>query len=150
MQLLFVCTGNTCRSVMAEAIFKELSKEKGLNAKAISAGISPIPGSLATKNASNLILRRFNLDFSEREAVKLKDEHLDNSFLILTMTEYIAEILKNKYPHIEKKVFTIKEFLGEKGDIIDPFGENIVVYEETFDILLEKIDKIIDKIAYIS
>ncbi|GAA0177750.1 low molecular weight protein arginine phosphatase [Clostridium sediminicola] len=146
MNLLFVCTGNTCRSVMAEGIFSVLARNKKANIRVSSAGISAISGSLATENAAMILKSRLGIDVYEREAVQLTREHMVENTLILTMTDYIAGVLKNNFPQHIEKIYSFKEYIGEKGDVVDPYGGNIFIYEKTFDILTEKMDLIIKKL----
>lgn len=146
MNLLFVCTGNTCRSVMAEGIFNAITKNKNTDFKADSAGISAIPGSVATKNAVKMLKSRLGVDFDNREAVQLTLVHMEESSLILTMTDYIAGVLRRNFPRFKDKIHSLKGFIGEEGDVVDPYGGNIFIYEETFNILIEKMDLIINKL----
>lgn len=144
MNILFVCTGNTCRSCMAEAIFNHKCNIHNINAK--SAGIAVLPGSKASKNSSSVVLSQLSADISGREAVQLTEKHLNNADLILTMTSNIRDILSSKFPQLKNRIFTINEYVGVKGDIIDPYGGNISVYEETFFELNKSIELLLDKL----
>lgn len=146
MNLLFVCTGNTCRSVMAEGIFSALIKNNKTDIRATSAGISAIPGSLATENAAIMLKTRLGIDVDEREAVQLTRKHMEENSLVLTMTDYIAGVLKSNFPQYKEKIYAFKEYIGEKGDVVDPYGGNILIYEKTFDILTEKMNLVIKKL----
>ena len=62
--IAFVCTGNTCRSPMAEAIFNKLAEEKGLDVRALSFGLAAVPGMPPSKNAV-AVCREIGIDISE-------------------------------------------------------------------------------------
>ncbi|MGY0374353.1 low molecular weight protein arginine phosphatase [Clostridium sp. JNZ J1-5] len=144
MKVLFVCTGNTCRSCMAEAIFNQLSDME--NIKAYSAGISVVPGSKTSKNTATLIKSNFNLNISERNAVQLTEEMIRESDLVLTMTAYMRDVLSQKFFQEKNKIYTLNEFIGLSDDIVDPYGGNINIYEETFYMLNRGIELLLDKI----
>lgn len=144
MKVLFVCTGNTCRSVMAEAIFNSISETEDI--KAYSAGVSPIPGSIASSHAAELVVNNLNQNISSRKAVQLTEEMLKETDLILTMTEYIRDVINFKYPAYSHKVYALNQYVGEKGDIIDPYGGSVDVYKKTYKDLENKIFLLFKKI----
>ncbi|OPJ63416.1 low molecular weight protein arginine phosphatase [Clostridium oryzae] len=144
MNILFVCTGNTCRSPMAEVIFNSINKNK--NNKAFSAGASVVPGSSISLNSALTIKDKLNKDISNRKAQQLQLQHIINSDLLLTMTDNIKLYLQRLYPQHKDKIYTLNEYIGENGDILDPYGGDISIYEKTFDMLLNRIKKLIIKI----
>ncbi|KEI11002.1 protein tyrosine phosphatase [Clostridium sp. K25] len=144
MEILFVCTGNTCRSCMAEVIFNEMSDIE--NVKASSAGISVVPGSKTSKNAVQLVKEKFNLDISNRFAKQLLPEDINKSDLILTMTLYMAEVLRDTFPKEKRKIFSLNSFVNINKDISDPFGGNVEMYQRTFYSLKKSIELLISKL----
>lgn len=144
MQVLFVCTGNTCRSCMAEAIFNNLCTDSRI--KAVSAGISIVDGSVTSPNAALALKENLNVDLSHRKAVNLTFDTVKASGLILTMTPGIRDILKNNYPDFKQKIFTINEYVGLEGSIMDPYGGSIHVYRETFKKLKNSILLLLNKL----
>lgn len=144
MKVLFVCTGNTCRSCMAEEIFNQISNLHDV--KAISAGIAAISGSKTSKNTVALIKDNFSNDLSDRNAVQLEEKMISESDLILTMTGYIRDALVERFPQYKNKLFTLNQYVDLKEDIIDPYRGDIEVYQKTFDILKKSIGLLLNKI----
>lgn len=144
MKVLFVCTGNTCRSPMAEAIFNTLSDIK--NTSAVSAGVATVPNSIISKNAFQVVKENLNLEMTGRFSVQLNEELIDAADLILTMTESAKYYISNSIPDVKMKIFTLKEYVGENGDVIDPYGGNIEIYSKTFNELNRLITMVLKKI----
>ena len=124
-KFLFVCTGNTCRSPMAEGIFNKLSADKGLQATAQSAGLF-VTEQKVSENSLNVCLEK-GIDISEHIPTPISAELINEADVILTMTGSH----KAAFGGLDK-VFTISEFFGGTGDITDPYGGNIHVYRQTF------------------
>lgn len=137
MNILFLCTGNTCRSRMAEAIFNKINDAD--NVKAYSAGIMAVSGTRTSKNAAMVIKEKLDIDISSRPARMLTREMAAESDLILTMTGSIRESVKAAYPSYIEKIFTLNGYIGLNSNIIDPFGGDLQVYRQTFNQLYNSI-----------
>lgn len=145
MNILFVCTGNTCRSPMAEGILRSLADEKGLEINVKSAGIAAFDGESAAENAIKA-MEEIGIDIKNHKSRILHRELVRNSNLILTMSRSHKDMILRAYPESEKKVFTLKEYAyKEEGDIIDPFGGSLKTYQDTRDEIANCIEKIINK-----
>ncbi|MBR4726632.1 MAG: low molecular weight protein arginine phosphatase [Clostridia bacterium] len=118
--VVFVCTGNTCRSPMAEGIFKKLLAERGItDVEASSAGIFAMTGDAATENAVRAA-ERFGADLSDHRARRLTEYLLDEADLFVCMTREHAATLGLYVP---------PEKLTVLGDgIPDPYGGDLETY----------------------
>lgn len=144
MKILFVCTGNTCRSCMAEAIFNEKCNIEDL--KAFSAGLSVVTDSVASKHSSKLVLDNLNFDISGRKAVQITETVINEADLILTMTNRMVDLFKVYFPKNEYKVFSLNSYVGVEGDIADPFGGDMEVYRKTYEMLDNSISLLLLKL----
>lgn len=144
MKVLFVCTANTCRSPIAEQIFNKLNYNTDLSAK--SAGITIVPGSLVTENSAQLVKDELNIDIADREAIQLTDNMVKIADIILTMTNYSRDFIKNHYPNYKNKTFSICEYAGVTGEITDPYGGAIAVYQKIYKELEDIMPLVISKL----
>lgn len=152
MNILFVCTGNTCRSAMAEAMFRTMIQDHDI--QVASAGIAALDGSMASENAIK-ILEDKNIAHDHR-AQRVTEELVDWADLILTMTFSHKQVLLNYFPNSIGKVFTLKEYVTEEEelntdkllnwDIADPFGGDLETYQKTASEIEENLHKLLAKI----
>lgn len=158
MNILFVCTGNTCRSPMAEGIFKSMLEERNIESMNISsAGISAFETESANQKAINTLIKD-GINIKEHKARQISSEIIKDSDLILTMTSSHKNIILSSIPELSNKIYTLKEYaylinnenvIGRNLDIADPFGGDYNIYERCaleIKTYLEKIINNIDKI----
>ena len=134
MNLLFVCTGNTCRSAMAQELLRCMARQLGIDDLEVnSAGTDAYEGLPASYGACSVIEERGG-DLFNHAAVKLTRGQIEDADLILTMeASHKAYVLK-LCPEAEGKVHTLLGYtVGAEQDIEDPFGGEQDVYLKTLD-----------------
>ena len=121
MKILFVCTGNTCRSPMAELIFKDMIKNYSKNINCDSAGLSAVDGMDISKNAL-IALKEIGIDASGKKAKNISSvEDIEDIDLFVAMTVTQAKLLLDfKIP--SERIY----ILG--GGIPDPYGMDLDEY----------------------
>ncbi|KKI89692.1 phosphatase [Bacillus sp. SA1-12] len=144
--VLFVCTGNTCRSPMAEALLKHLKSSDQLDVK--SAGVFAIDGSHATRYAQEALNEKgISCD---HQSSSLSEEIVDWATIILTMTNQHKQSVIEIYPHAGRKTYTLSEYVSdrdeERKEITDPFGGHLDTYRQTLADLEEHIYKLVNKL----
>lgn len=142
MNILFVCTGNTCRSPMAAALFNKIAVEKELDVRIESAGIFANEGERASANAIS-VMEEYNIDLSGHCAKNINAQLLEKSDIVLTMTASHKTVLEQ---YLGNKVYTLCEFAGEDGDIPDPYGAGVEEYKKCamrlYNVLLKVAEKV--------
>jgi len=148
-EILFVCTGNSCRSIMAEGLLKKILKElghKGVHAR--SAGIAAADGLKPAENTI-AVMKREGIDVSDYQASLITEDMVKSSDLILTMSRRQKEVVLEIMPQAREKTHLLKEYVAEKGDetlgleVEDPIGLPLEAYERVLNMLKESIGKLV-------
>lgn len=122
-KLLFVCTGNTCRSPLASAFVAALLAGWEVE----SAGLAVYESTGASAHAI-AVGAEHGLDLKRHISRQLTPEMLLDADLVLAMTSGHAKSIRDSFPRYAGKVYTLKEFLGQPGDVADPYGGGPDIY----------------------
>lgn len=145
--IMFVCTGNICRSAMAEFLFKKKISERGLlgNVKICSAGTYAYDGDVPTYEGLSVMKSFYGIDMSNHKATPIRNADVQEMDLILCMTYSHKSTLDMMYPEIKNRIFLLKEYVNAGHEIDDPYGYGMDIYkscakeiDECLDLLLEK------------
>jgi protein arginine phosphatase len=141
INILFVCTGNTCRSPMAEALLKKRNLKE---IEVRSAGVYALDGSASSTNAQR-VLDEQNIPHNHQSSM-LTNTLVSWSTYIFTMTEGHKQAVISRFPDAGSKTYSLKEFAKLEGnrDIADPFGGSIEEYRKSFLEIQEAIEKVVE------
>jgi protein-tyrosine-phosphatase len=146
-KVLFVCTGNTCRSPMAAAIFNAMAEEEKLEISALSAGVAAHEGLPASIGAISA-MQDIGLDMSHHAAGAVNEWMIESADLVLCMQGSHARILKEQYPQHTAKVHTLLGYaFGKDESIADPFGGDSSEYEACAADIAGALRAVIEKIS---
>lgn len=114
MNILFVCTGNTCRSAMAAPLFTERLSQAGLTDQITvrSAGVAAMAGQPASAGAQTALQAR-GLDGTAHQATLIDETLIDWADLILTMSQSHKRAILERHMDALEKTFTLKEFVDD-------------------------------------
>ena len=132
-QVLFVCTGNTCRSPVAAAILRERLQYLGyVNWQVGSVGIRAAAGQPASQNSiACLAMRGIDVTIHRSRAFHL--EQIEPFTLLLCMEQAQVDWLRQQFPHIQKNVFLLSEMSEQQVDVGDPYGGALEIYQRMVD-----------------
>ena len=136
MKIIFICTGNTCRSPMAEGLFRRLLAERGItDITCDSAGLFANPGEPAVAAC-----RELGVDLSDHRAKPLSQEMLQSADLFVVMMQSHAGVLKSSGVPQEKI-----RVLG--GGVGDPFGGSMAIYRASRDQIQKALEELLHELG---
>jgi protein-tyrosine phosphatase len=148
-RVLFVCTGNICRSPLAEGYFRHLAEIESLyDIDADSAGTGALPGCPPSLEAI-AVAEECEFDISMLKSRRFRKSDLEDFDLVLVMTKEQRNWIIKTFSADESKIKLLREFAGDKTrtEIPDPIGMSISSYKVVFLIIKKSVDALIKHIA---
>ena len=142
VKILFVCTGNSCRSPMAELYFNHIARERKLDVVAASAGIYANDGGPISRGAA-AVMEELGIDFSEFRSKAFTPLRAGRYDMLIGMTRTHAVLMGDIVPEVKHKVCTLVS--GE--DVPDPFGGGVEQYRKVFDFMRPSLDQLLTEFS---
>lgn len=121
LRILFVCTGNTCRSPLAEGLLRVKVQKEGLAAEVRSAGVSAVTGGAISRN-SDAILKEAG--FRDKiSSLAIEQAEVQWADLILTMTVGHKRSVVQRFPDVVDKIYTLKEYVEDSPEVLRALEE---------------------------
>lgn len=148
MKIMFICTGNICRSAMAHAFLKNKVKDKDI--EVYSCGTHAYDGDTVPYYTIEA-MKDYDIDITNHRATNIKNSKIEKIDIILCATIEHKMITLEMYPNLKDKVYTMKEYVGldEEGkdpNVNDPWGYDLFTYRKCATEINEITDRIVEKI----
>ena len=147
-RILFVCTGNSCRSVMAQGLMQRALHQAGIDAIHVeSSGVFAIDGMSPTRETQR-VLQEIGIDCTDHRARTLTPEIAQAADLIFVMEQFQAEEVIRRAPSVKDKVHLLKPYglspgeAGNNPNIPDPIGKPLEVYEVCFSEIRDAVERV--------
>lgn len=146
-RILFVCTGNSCRSVMAAEMLKNMISTYSDKIEVLSAGTGTTNGMKASDHTLT-VLAKEGIDAAGHRSMLLTKELVEKVDLILVMERFHKYRVLEMSPGTRGKVHVLREFQKDLQDVIepevpDPIGKPLEVYERSFDLIKEGLENLV-------
>lgn len=148
MNVMFICTGNICRSAMAHHMFEKITKQYNKDIKVFSCGTYAQNGDVPTDEAIE-VMQKYEVDLRPHRATNIENSNIYDMDLILCATMDHKKMVNQMYPELKDKVYTMKEYAKYPKfnlNISDPWGYGIDVYKNCAKEIKECLDKIIKRL----
>jgi protein-tyrosine-phosphatase len=145
--ILFVCTGNICRSPMASGLLRQQLAAEGLDShyQVTSAGVWALDDRPASEHAVTVMAER-EIDIRDHVAHTLTADDVAEADLILVMSREHAQMIRNTWPQYEWKIHRLAEMAGKRQDVQDPYGDPIEEYRACATTIARYIDEGLQRI----
>jgi len=146
MTVMFVCMGNTCRSVMAQYYATKAAADRELDLKFTSSGLSAESAMPAPPIVKELLIKEGAPEF-DHTPLRITAKNVKEAGLILVMTHAHKAAILDKFPAAFDKTYTLQEYAGfGHSDVDDPYGRDEKFYFETFRLIKKSVDGMLEKL----
>ena len=131
MKIMFICTGNICRSAMAHKMLEKEAKKQNKNVEVYSCGIWAEDGNIPTYEGIKT-MKDYGIDLTTHRATNIRNSNIEQMDVILCATNNHKNSVIAMYPELQNKVYTMKEYAGYPSydlDIKDPWGYGLDIYK---------------------
>lgn len=149
MKIMFICTGNICRSAMAHVMLEKKAQEMNKDIEVYSCGVFAYNGDKPTEEAISVLRTEYDVNLAKHCATNIKNSKIEEMDIILCATASHKNNVLNMYPDLEKKVYTMKEYAEYPDtdlDIKDPWGCSYETYKKCAKEIDDCVNKIINKV----
>lgn len=148
-RILFVCTGNSCRSPMAEYLLRYFLKKNKKAAsqryEVVSAGISAFDGAGPAAEVEKIMQKEEGIDISQSKANLINKQMILSSDYIFAMEDSQIEFILKMVPSAEARIFHLKKFLPfDPGNIPDPIGRGYDFYKNIYQLIRKAVSELTD------
>ena len=144
-RVLFVCTGNVCRSPMAEGFLREMAKANNSDIEVGSAGLGAMDDMTPSRN-SIIAMREEGIDISRQLSRQLTPEMVEEYTHIFGLGSSHVDTIRSYFPEAQEKTFVLREFIAEAGfdqEVADPIGGDLDEYRVARNLIKEAMPSIL-------
>ena len=144
-RVLFICTGNVCRSPMAEGMLRSMAEKIGAEIEVASAGVYASDGHLPSSN-SVIAMQEEGIDISRQRSQLLTSDLVAKATHIFGMTLSHLEAVLDHFPGSQEKTFVLREFISDESldfDVPDPIGGDLDEYRITRNLIKEAMPSVL-------
>lgn len=149
-EVLFVCTGNSCRSVMAEGLFRKMAKERGLEIEARSCGTSALEG-IGASIETIRVMKTAGSDVGGHRGQKIGPDLIEKADIIFVMQIAHRDYVNALFPDAKDRTYLLSDFYhGDKRDfpqgVPDPIGMGADFYQNVLEVIRKSLEAVFERL----